>query len=1009
MASATILQNLIARLGQSQDERHPRQLAPEFVRIDERSGADLLAQARALAGKLRHYPHDPDLPGGDWRGFFPEGDDAALLARDDGSVPPHLGLFGAFLKLYEYPQAALNGLGTRHLDFQYRRVLGFVPRPAAADHAHLVCELKKGAAPFAIGPAQRFSAGKDESGREWFYRPLRETVINHAQVAALHSVHRDGGGLHFAPVANSPDGLGGVPDPARPQWRAFGHAGLPPAPVGCALASPLFRLQEGLRRIELDLELAGLDAVGLDATGLAASLHAYVSGAEGWLGPYALGGKRAGNVLTLDFSVAAGEPAVVDYDPATHGLAFVQGLPVVQLLLRPEAAARYAALATLRPSRLAARVAVTGMSGLALENDNGPLNPKKAFLPFGPQPVRGSRFMVGCPEALGKRLLDLKLRLAWLAAPANLSSWYSGYGKQDTLSVMRNGVTARLVYTDAGGSRTETSLDLMARDADGASVLSPSAPPPASSTKGGDDYRFALLGGGSAFSRWLGKRFGLARPMYQRDVVAPPPVRSGFVTVGLEDDFLHADYRREAVEHAVAKGKGLNEPYTPTVQQISLDYRATSATVDVSAVGEADFVAAGELQFFHVGAFGQRREHGFLRASLAWVGDKTIGLLPAYPDEGEFLIGLSGIAAGEAASLLLQVAEGSADPDLPAREVRWSVLCDNHWRPVAADELALDTTRSLRASGLVGIVLSRATTTDNSWLPPGRVWLKASIAEGSAAACQVLAMATNALEVACELPPESERPAHVVAPGSIARLLDAPAGLKQVAQPHASFGGRAREGDEALRRRAAERLRHRQRCLTAWDYERLLLEAFPEVHRIKCIPHASDTSWMAPGNVLLVAIPDLRNGNAPDPLQPKVDLDTLTRIQQTAAAHAPPQVTVRVRNPAYQAVRLDFKVRFRAGLPFDYTRQQLHAAIVEALSPWAFEPGRQLQFGGRLYRSVLLDFIEELPYVDFVTDFRFGPAGSGSSLLADVPDIAADRPDAILVSAARHVIGEVST
>lgn len=1006
MASATILQNLIARLGQSQDERHPRELAPEFVRIDERSSANLLAQARALSGKLRHYPHDPELPGGDWRGFFPAGDDAALLARDDGSVPPHLGLFGAFLKLYEFPQAALNSLGDRHLDFQYRQVLGFAPRPAAADHANLVCELKKGATPLAIGPSQRFSAGKDGEGREWFYRPLRDTVVNHAKVAALHSIHRDGRGLHFAPVANSADGLGAAPDPGRPQWQAFGHAGLPLAPVGFALASSLFRLQEGERRIELDLELSGLDVSGMDAAGIAASLHAYVSGVKGWLGPYALGGQRAGNVLTLDFAVAAGEAAVVDYDPAIHGLAFVPGLPVVQLLLRPEAAARYAALTALRPGRLAARVVVTGMSGLALENDNGPLNPKKAFMPFGPQPVKGSRFMVGCPEALGKRLLDLKIRLAWQAAPANLHNWYADYKQR---AAMQNGVSARLVYTDAGGARTETSLDLMARDASGASVLSPSAPPPASSAKGGEDYRFALLGGGSAFSRWLGKRFGLARPMYQREVVTPPPARSGFVTVGLEDDFLHADYRREAVEHAVNNDKiVLNEPYTPTVRQISLDYRATTGTVDVAALGENEFVAGSELQFFHVGAFGQRREHGFLRAGLDWVADKGIGLLPSYPDEGELLIGLSGIAAGEAASLLLQVAEGSADPDLPAQPVRWSVLCDNHWRPVAADELVLDTTRSLRASGLVGIVLPRWTTSDNSWLPSGRVWLKAAIAEGSGAACQLLAVVTNAIEVACELLPEVERTAHVVAPGSIARLLDAPLGLKQVTQPQSSFGGRAREGDEALRQRAAERLRHRQRCLTAWDYERLLLEAFPEVHRIKCIPHASDASWMAPGHVLLVAIPDLRNRNAPDPLQPRVDLDTLTRMQAVAAAHAPPQVTVRVRNPAYQAVRLDFKVRFKAGLPFDHYRQQLHAAIVAALSPWAFEPGRQVQFGGRLYRSVLLDFIEELPYVDFVTDFRFGLAGSGSSLLVDVPDIVAERPDAILVSAAAHTIGEVS-
>jgi len=209
-----------------------------------------------------------------------------------------------------------------------------------------------------------------------------------------------------------------------------------------------------------------------------------------------------------------------------------------------------------------------------------------------------------------------------------------------------------------------------------------------------------------------------------------------------------------------------------------------------------------------------------------------------------------------------------------------------------------------------------------------------------------------------------------------------------------------------LRRRAAERLRHRQRCITPWDYERLLLEEFPGVYRVKCIPHASDTSWTAPGHVLIVAVPDLSNHNRPDPLQPRVDLDTLTRMRDLAQAHAADGVSVHVRNPEYLAVRLDFKVRFRPGLPFDHSRQQLHGALVEALSPWAFASDRQLSFGGRLYRSVLLDFVKELAYVDDVTDFRFGPAGTGELLLADVAEIAAERPNVILVSADRHVIGE---
>lgn len=1008
MAGERILQNEIARLGQSQEDRSPPALDPGFAPVDGRMPAERLAEARRLAEHLRHYAVDPTVASGDWRPFFPEGDDAALLARDDGTLAPHLGLFGAFIEMLEPARGALNGLIARHLDFQYRRVLGFEPLPAQPEHAHLTLELKKGAAPFAVTPEQRFTAGKDASGGERLYRPLRETVVGQGKVTALHSIYRDAGGVRFAPVADSADGLGTPLDPARPQWPAFGHAGLAAAPVGFALASPVLRMQEGRRAVSIILDLAFIEAAGLDGQGIADGLQAFVTGGKGWLGPYALTGALSGGRLTLGFAVPDGEPAVVDYALALHGQAFASALPVVQLLLRPEAAGDYAALAKLRVDQAGLTVAVDGLKTLNLENDFGALNPKKAFQPFGPQPVKGSRFMVGCAEALSKQLTDLKIRLRWQGAPGNLGTWYSGYGNAASVA---NGVAARLVYQDRSGSETTRELDLMQR-ADGVTTLSPNAPAvSAGKSVSEEGFVYSMMSGGSFFSRLVGKRMMKKRPLFMRETVPPPPLRSGYVTVALVDDFLHADYRRETMEHAKTTGDKtvLNEPYTPTVQEITLAYAAKAPPADLTRDDEDAFVAALDLQFFHVGPFGQRREHPFLRRSLGWVADKKVALLPAWPDEGEFIVGVAGVAAGDSIHLLLQVAEGSADPELAAQPVRWSVLCDNHWRAVAAEEMALDTSRGLRASGIVGIVLARATTTDNTWLPAGQVWLKAAVNQDSAAACKLLGVHANAVEVVRDWPAAAVAPrVETLAPGSIAKLLLPPPALKQVAQPYASFGGRAGESAAMLNRRAAERLRHRQRCVTPWDYERLLLENFPEVHRVKCIPHASETSWLAPGHLLIVALPDLRNRNLPDLLRPRVDLDTLTRMSELARAHASPQVTVRVRNPAYQPIRLDFKVRFRPGHPFDYSRQQLHAAIVQALSPWAFAADRPLLFGGRIYRSVLLDFIEELPYVDFVTDFRCGLAGDGDLLLNDVAEIAADRPDAILVSAAKHLIAEAT-
>jgi hypothetical protein len=399
-----------------------------------------------------------------------------------------------------------------------------------------------------------------------------------------------------------------------------------------------------------------------------------------------------------------------------------------------------------------------------------------------------------------------------------------------------------------------------------------------------------------------------------------------------------------------------------------------------------------------------------LRQQLDYVADKQIRLLPAYPNEGEFLIGLSGVAAGDGVNLLMQVAEGSADPEMEAQKLSWSVLCDNYWRPFSPQELTQDSSNDLRASGIVALTLPHETDLDHTWMPTGQVWLRAAIKEQSGAACQLIEVAANAVEVVYVAHDPTNDPLHLAAPlaaGTIAKLKDPQASVKKILQPYASFGGRQQESSEMLTRRSAERLRHRNRCITPWDYERMLLEAFPEVHKVKCIPHADGTSWLAPGNVLLIVIPDLRNQNAVDPLQPRVDLDTLTRMTEYAQAHCGMQVKLKVKNPRYQRVRVSFNVRFMPGYPYNFYRNELEQALIRALSPWAFDATRPIDFNGRIYRSVVLDFVEELPYVDFVTDFRLGIVDDDNNTLKDVSELVATAPDIILVSDNSHAIAEL--
>lgn len=1006
MAAADLLQAMVAALGTAQPERADPRLLPVHAPLDDRDAAALLAALRAIAPRVLRYEASPDAATSDWRAFFPEGDAAALaalMARTDGGLPPHLALLTAFLRLQQRSQSLLNGFTAHHLAYQMQQVLGFTPRAPQPDRAHLVVELKKGAAPIALAPVDLFTAGKDATRVEQLYAPVRSTVIGRAVVERLCGIARDGARLRFAPVADSADGLGAPLPDAEPRWSPFGTGAWPEAPVGFAVASPLLRMAEGAREVRLTLRLANLPA-GVDAAALAASFDAHATGPKGWLGPFAVSGAASGDALALTFNVPPDAPAVVDHQAAVHLQAFPAELPVVQLLLRAGAAVSYAALAPLKVRGARLRVAVSGMRALALENDESTLDAKKAFLPFGAQPTRGARFFVGCPEALSKPLRALTLNLTWQGAPADLTQWYSGYSRA---SQFTNGVSARVVWRDAAGTDSSPRLlDLMHR-VDGRTQLGIDTPGVAALYPVSTRLR-ALQVGGSGIARALASRQLRSFPIRAAAAAPPSAPRAGFITIDLVDDFLHADHRRESVAGLLATPrKVLNEPYTPKVQQLTLDYAAESDDSRLDDPAPAAFTDT-DVQFFQLDAFGPARAHAWLSQARPWAGQGGITLLPEHPAAGELLIGLSGIAAGDSVSLLLQVAEGSADPQAAAQSLEWSVLADNAWRALAPGELVLDTTRSLRASGLVEVVLPRATSFDNTLLPAGLVWLRASTPAAPRAACDLMGVHANAIEVGFVA--RGNDPARLAAPlaaKAIAKMKAPHASVKTITQPYASFGGALAETDAALARRAAERLRHRERAITGWDIERLVLQAFPSVYRAKCIPHASADSWLAAGHAMLVVVPDQRDRNAVDPLQPRVDLDTLERIRQFVRARGSMQARLTVRNPTYRTVTLAFKVRLRPGHGFNFYRGALNDALVRSMSPWAFGDGDAAAaspgFGGRAIRSVLLDLVEALPYVDFVTDFRMTLEGDAT----DRSEIAADAPDAILVSAAQHQITEL--
>jgi hypothetical protein len=78
----------------------------------------------------------------------------------------------------------------------------------------------------------------------------------------------------------------------------------------------------------------------------------------------------------------------------------------------------------------------------------------------------------------------------------------------------------------------------------------------------------------------------------------------------------------------------------------------------------------------------------------------------------------------------------------------------------------------------------------------------------------------------------------------------------------------------------------------------------------------------------------------------------------------------------------------------------LQKELVRFLSPWAFADGKDVSFGGKIYKSSLINFVEEQSYVDYVSDFQLFHRLADGNDSPDLEEVQASTAISILVSAA---------
>jgi hypothetical protein len=425
-----------------------------------------------------------------------------------------------------------------------------------------------------------------------------------------------------------------------------------------------------------------------------------------------------------------------------------------------------------------------------------------------------------------------------------------------------------------------------------------------------------------------------------------------------------------------------------------LDYTAAEEVI------MAAYIPGSEIDaIFHIQPFGYNE-------IIPDPGSHLSPFLPAYHDEGTLYIGIAGIGAPkQQVSLLFQLADGTANPDLAIAPVHWDYLSDDRWHSLDNGHVLRDTTRDLINSGIIVFELPAARP--GTLLPSDLYWIRATVPYNSQSICDMVTIRAQA--VTATFVDHDNAPNHLSRPlpaGSITELADPLPAITSIEQPFTSVGGMMPEQDAQFYTRISERLRHKDRALTLWDYERLVLEQFPEIYKVKCLPPTPDN----PGEITVIVIPNIRDKLPFNPFEPKAPANLIASIEGYLQGCIPAVAAVKVKNAHYVAVKVRFAVRLRPGYNEGFYRQLLNEELNHFLAPWAYDEGADIVIGSRIYANTIINFIEERPYVDYVAEIKLFTSEDGHTFRLTLPQgaegywVEAARPDSVLVAARQHEI-----
>ncbi|MEI6897389.1 MAG: hypothetical protein V5786_07895 [Psychromonas sp.] len=625
----------------------------------------------------------------------------------------------------------------------------------------------------------------------------------------------------------------------------------------------------------------------------------------------------------------------------------------LKITLKPQSAIfPYSLFCDLILKKIALSVEVTGISEVLAYNQHGRLDISKPFTPFGPQPSSHAYLIFSNHEMAYKNLSQVTLNINWAELP-QIHGGFAQYYQQYPVNYNNDSFKVRL-STIRGGQWQHI--------------------------KNGDEYRLFQSAQNTSkvlpFNRYEMPLLSVFSPLTRKSAHSVfdfnNQTRNGFFKMSVsapESLFGHLQYPSLLTQTLLNNGKNKKQsplpsiPYTPIISQLTLDYAADIA-IELDQEQQEN-----NVQILHIHPFGYEQ---FYPSSVARY-DK---LFPSYTQPGNLQIGIKATQLTGRITLFFHLDEKatghlSTNGHSVPSPVQWHYLSNNQWLKLSSSQVLSDSTHQFLTSGIITLDIPCDISDQNTVLSAGLFWLSATTEKKLTHFGNYFSITTHGVNALRCSNHDIKTLKALHDPlrdnDNWTPLVDIPQ-LATLTQKRARFGGKIAE-DKFDKRRISERLRHKNRALSAWDHERIVLEYFPDIEYVTCLANTRfGKTGKYPGYVLLVVRKKVKQCAHKYCDNYKVGADKIAQIKQFLATKCPSFIKLDVCAPEYEKVQVRCSVSIVDSGQQGLIMRRLNSDISNLLCPW--NPlGLNKGLGEALNISQLESIIRKLDYLQFVTGF----------------------------------------